>query len=387
MSVLKVKAKFNKSLQKNQPQPVADVVTNTTNNDTNNTNNSTGNSTNTTTTTATKPTNTMTSAAIALSEKLTQYQATMNEKAAQERLSNSWIDTSLDSTNHNNNYNNNNDNNGLKSAENSKRNKPYIKIVNTPSPRQHSREQYRSSILPQIQSINKYKSPRSLRNKHSPNHKPSSLFSYIERQKHHLDSASMTSLSDSDSSSDLDSDHDSTHHNKTDHNHSHSHKHNTQQNTEQNTIAIRLLSNDSGDVRSPNSGLSIKKSETVLSPRSHEVDDYIRQRLDPRASLVFCKSLTKVISLAHQAIGDDMMCLFVEALQNCPHIVSVDVTDNNLTDRSLGPLLQSVVSFHDLTELHFSNNMVGCGGSILSCTVFGTSNMSIDNTVAETCEY
>lgn len=54
-----------------------------------------------------------------------------------------------------------------------------------------------------------------------------------------------------------------------------------------------------------------------------------------------------------------MMCLFAEAIVNIPYIISLNIADNNLTDRGLGPIVKAIVSMKDLIDLNLSYNTIG----------------------------
>jgi len=58
-------------------------------------------------------------------------------------------------------------------------------------------------------------------------------------------------------------------------------------------------------------------------------------------------------------MGDTMAILFAQAIVNIPYIESINIADNNLTDKGLGPLLESVVHMSDLIDLDISYNTIG----------------------------
>eukprot|EP01032_Pedospumella_encystans_P009853 gene9853-11567_t len=103
----------------------------------------------------------------------------------------------------------------------------------------------------------------------------------------------------------------------------------------------------------------ILPDEGDISPRSKYIDSCIRQRLNPRASLILRKNFTKHLSLQHHGIGDTMAILFAEAIVDIPYIESINIADNNLTDKGLGPLLNAVVHMKDLVDLDISYNTIG----------------------------
>ena len=103
----------------------------------------------------------------------------------------------------------------------------------------------------------------------------------------------------------------------------------------------------------------VANEDVPLSPRSHYIDSCIRKRLNPRASLILRRKFTKQLSLQHHGIGDEMMCLFADAIINIPCIQSLNLADNNLTDKSLGPIVLAVVKMKELIDLNISFNTIG----------------------------
>eukprot|EP01031_Cornospumella_fuschlensis_P030219 gene30219-36515_t len=97
----------------------------------------------------------------------------------------------------------------------------------------------------------------------------------------------------------------------------------------------------------------------VLSPRSQYIDNCIRQKLNPRAGLLLRKQLTRELNLKHLGMGDEMAILLSEALISTPYIESVNITDNNLTDKGLSSLVNCIVSMPSITYLNMSFNVIG----------------------------
>lgn len=96
-----------------------------------------------------------------------------------------------------------------------------------------------------------------------------------------------------------------------------------------------------------------------LSPRSQFIDNCIRQRLNPRASLILRKSFTKELNLKHLGMGDKMAILLAEAIVNVPYIHSLNIRDNNLNDNGLSAIVNSIRNMKDLVELDMSFNVIG----------------------------
>lgn len=54
-----------------------------------------------------------------------------------------------------------------------------------------------------------------------------------------------------------------------------------------------------------------------------------------------------------------MAILFAEALVHVPYVTSVNICDNNLTDRGLSAIVHSIVHMHDVCRLDMSFNTIG----------------------------
>lgn len=98
--------------------------------------------------------------------------------------------------------------------------------------------------------------------------------------------------------------------------------------------------------------------EAPSSPRSKYLQGCLRDNLPPRPSLIIRKNLTRSLHLQHQGIGDRMGKIFAESLQDLPFIHSIDLTDNNLTDAGLAPIIHAVVTMPSLTYLNISQNVI-----------------------------
>ena len=100
------------------------------------------------------------------------------------------------------------------------------------------------------------------------------------------------------------------------------------------------------------------ENEVQLSPRSNYIDSCIRQKLNPHLSLILRKNFSKMLSLQHHGIGDEMAILFAEAIEGIPYIQSLNVADNHLTDKGLGPLVLAATGMKDLVDLNISYNKI-----------------------------
>lgn len=124
---------------------------------------------------------------------------------------------------------------------------------------------------------------------------------------------------------------------------------------------------DELDEQAEGSSPAAKSSKPQLSPRSQYIDSCIRQRLNPRCSLILRKQFTRELNLKHLGMGDEMAVLLAAALVNIPYITMVNLCDNNLTDKGLAPMVHAVVHMHDVTYLNCSYNVIGpCAAAALA---------------------
>ena len=54
-----------------------------------------------------------------------------------------------------------------------------------------------------------------------------------------------------------------------------------------------------------------------------------------------------------------MAVLFAESISDIPFIESINISDNNLTDLGLGPMLNSIIRIKSLIDLNLSQNKIG----------------------------
>jgi hypothetical protein len=95
------------------------------------------------------------------------------------------------------------------------------------------------------------------------------------------------------------------------------------------------------------------------SPRSNYIFDCLADRLNPRASLIIRKTAITSLNLRHLGMGDKMAGHLAKAIGEIPCLMTVDISDNGLTDEGLKPMLAAILSIKTLTELNVSQNEVG----------------------------
>jgi len=71
------------------------------------------------------------------------------------------------------------------------------------------------------------------------------------------------------------------------------------------------------------------------------------------------QTLTKELNLQHYAMGDKMGIVLAESISGLPYIQSVNIADNQLTDESLGPIMNAVMSIPNMLMLDVSENVTG----------------------------
>jgi len=99
--------------------------------------------------------------------------------------------------------------------------------------------------------------------------------------------------------------------------------------------------------------------QVLMSPRSQYISNCIMQGLNPRASLIVRKAMTKRLELQHYGMGDQMAAILAESIADLPHLQSINIADNGLTDNGMGPIIQAAVKIKGLLELNLSKNEIG----------------------------
>ena len=106
----------------------------------------------------------------------------------------------------------------------------------------------------------------------------------------------------------------------------------------------------------PSAGTGLNRPN---SPRSKYIMKCLNGGVNPRASLIIRKSVTKELNLQHYGMGDEMAQMLAESLADLPFINSINIADNNLTDRGMKPLLDAAITMPKLTTLDMSDNVIG----------------------------
>jgi hypothetical protein len=94
------------------------------------------------------------------------------------------------------------------------------------------------------------------------------------------------------------------------------------------------------------------------SPRSKYLVGCLRESLNPRASLILRKHVNHDLNLQHLGMGDKMGLVFASSLSELPHVSSLNLCDNNLTDKSLSEIIQTISQMSQLTSLNLSVNKI-----------------------------
>jgi Ran GTPase-activating protein (RanGAP) involved in mRNA processing and transport len=95
-----------------------------------------------------------------------------------------------------------------------------------------------------------------------------------------------------------------------------------------------------------------------LSPRTKYLNGCLAKEINPRASLILRKNVSTVLNLQHHGMGDQHGVIFAEALRDLPMIHTINLSDNNLTDISLSPIIESIIAIPSVTNVDLSQNKV-----------------------------
>ena len=113
------------------------------------------------------------------------------------------------------------------------------------------------------------------------------------------------------------------------------------------------------DQRNGREETAIGAGVPITSPRTKYLAGCMKNNLNPRASLVLRKHMSKRLELQHHGFGDEMGKLLAECLVNLPFIESINIADNMLTDVGMGPIILAAVNISSLLELNLSQNEIG----------------------------
>ena len=122
------------------------------------------------------------------------------------------------------------------------------------------------------------------------------------------------------------------------------------------------VSGNSGISTTGMRGYFLKKNvsqASPMSPRSQYISNCIREGLNPRASLILRKSMSKRLELQNYGMGDQMAAILAESIADLPHLRSINIADNRLTDDGMGPIISAAVQIKGLLELNLSKNEIG----------------------------
>jgi len=95
---------------------------------------------------------------------------------------------------------------------------------------------------------------------------------------------------------------------------------------------------------------------SLASPRTKFISSCLKRGLNPRMSLIVRRRVSPELNLQHQGMGDELGILFAESLRDLPCVNSINLADNNLSDISVGPLLNAIIALPHVTHLNLSNN-------------------------------
>lgn len=96
----------------------------------------------------------------------------------------------------------------------------------------------------------------------------------------------------------------------------------------------------------------------VLSPRTAYLAACIDNKVAPLPKVILRKSLSTVVNLSHYRMGDVLGSALAGGISALPSIESINLRDNNLTDKALQPILQSIRSVRGVQQLDLSQNKI-----------------------------
>jgi hypothetical protein len=120
-----------------------------------------------------------------------------------------------------------------------------------------------------------------------------------------------------------------------------------------------LTSSSAGTGTGAGAGAESALMVPITSPRTKYLAGCMQHGLNPRASLMLRKAMSKQLNLQHHGMGDEMGKILADCIQGLPHIQSINIADNMLTDIGMGPIILAAVGIPSLLELNLSQNEIG----------------------------
>lgn len=137
---------------------------------------------------------------------------------------------------------------------------------------------------------------------------------------------------------------------------------NTNDQGDASSAVLSMLSSTSYGTAFTDGGRSTK-SYNANSPRANYLAGCLEKGIAPRCGMLLRGKETTSLWLDHLGMGDKLGVLLATGLQNIPLITSVNLTDNNLTDISLKPLINAIAKNPTITELFLSQNKIDSDAS------------------------
>jgi hypothetical protein len=85
-------------------------------------------------------------------------------------------------------------------------------------------------------------------------------------------------------------------------------------------------------------------------------------------------------------MGDKMGIIFAQSLKELPFVHTLDLTDNNLSDVGLHPIINSVISLSSLTDLNLSQNIVDGESSKALATYLSSPNCALKRLILQSAD-
>lgn len=107
----------------------------------------------------------------------------------------------------------------------------------------------------------------------------------------------------------------------------------------------------------------------------------MKEKLNPRASLLLRRNMTKQLNLQHLGMGDTMAKLLADSLLSLPHIHSINVADNMLNDDGMSSIILSAMKISSLIELNLSQNILGPQSAMSLRTFLSSENCPLERLI------
>eukprot|EP01038_Epipyxis_sp_PR26KG_P009185 gene9185-12389_t len=109
----------------------------------------------------------------------------------------------------------------------------------------------------------------------------------------------------------------------------------------------------------PLENADLNATYTVNSPRAVFLTGCLKRGLPPVTSALLRRRITSKINLSHMTIGNDYAQILATCIADLPYLEQLILSDNNLNDEGITPIVNAISLRNDLELLDLSENKIG----------------------------